>query len=335
MRNLYLALLLPFLLGGCSSEPSIEQSQTQESASFTIDEAKTFFEDIILSNANSEIESCKNVFAPGEFTPLWNNAICSTEGGYYCIQVPINTQYRFRAIRSEFKNCNAQAYGVDAEQRLILLKSRATNSLSMLIVTLIPDRDYADSNKDRTTGRTLSGRDKERFEGLVLGHSVIRGRLFSVEKYEAGFRKKRVCFYNEHEICAEEILAANEMLKNVSILKKAIIQTRDEYESPWEVCVCGGQGCPACNGVGQDWGQNPKPGDNNPGSESGGGSGGGGDFNPGSPDFGSGGTTPPIDPTPTPGTGHGTSYCASCGMKVSPDSSGYYDCSNCGHATRI
>lgn len=315
MRNFYLALLLPFLLGGCSSEPSIEQSQTQESASFTIDEAKTFFEDIILSNANSEIESCKNVFAPGEFTPLWNNAICSTEGGYYCIQVPINTQYRFRAIRSEFKNCNAQAYGVDAEQRLILLKSRATNSLSMLIVTLIPDRDYADSNKDRTTGRTLSGRDKERFEGLVLGHSVIRGRLFSVEKYEAGFRKKRVCFYNGHEICAEKTLAANEMLKNMRVFKCANAKTRSDGES-CELCHNNGNSCPVCGG---GFGNNKSDSDT--------------DYNPGGSSSGDGGKDPTpetvTDPRPD------TPCCTSCGMKVSPDSSGDYYCSNCGHATRI
>lgn len=304
MRNFYLALLLPFLLGGCSSEPSIEQSQTQESASFTIDEAKTFFEDIILSNANSEIESCKNVFAPGEFTPLWNNAICSTEGGYYCIQVPINTQYRFRAIRSEFKNCNAQAYGVDAEQRLILLKSRATNSLSMLIVTLIPDRDYADSNKDRTTGRTLSGRDRERFEGLVLGHSVIRGRLFSVEKYEAGFRKKRVCFYNGHEICTEKTLAANEMLKNMLVFKCANAKTRSDGESTCPICNGNSSHCSACAGGGPSV---PGP-DENPEEENGSGSGGGGGYNPGGSDSGSDDITLP------PSTDYGV-FC-SCGAMI-------------------
>lgn len=330
---LYLMLALPFLGGNCASDPNTGQSELQEPVSFTINEAKEFFESIIQTNVNSRIQPYKNILNPGEFTPQWDNAVCSTEGRFHCVQVPIHAQYRFRTIRSEFKDCSAQAYGVDTEQRLVLLKSRATKALSMLIVTLIPDRDYAESNKDRMTGRSLSDTDKERFEGLVLGHSVIRGRLFSVEQYENGLKKEYVYFYDQSETSAEETLAANQMLKNVSILKKANIQTRGDYESSWEVCTCGGYGCAACNGVGEDWGpsQKPKPGDDNYNGGDGGGD--GSEYNPGEPTSGDGGK----DPTPDSVTDSRPDppCCASCSCTVYPDPSGHYYCSNCGHDTTI
>lgn len=318
---LYLMLALPFLVGNCASDPNVGQSEPQEPVSLTINEAKEFFESIIRANANSGTQPCKNILNPGEFTPQWNNAVCSTEGRYYCVQLPINSQYRFRAIRSEFKECSAQAYRVDAEQRLVLLKSKVTKALSMLIVTLIPDRDYAESNKGRLTGRSFSGNDDDKFQGLVLGHSVIRGRLFSVETYTNGLRKKRVYFYIPDGEYAEKTLIANEMLKNVNVIKKANIHTRNGYESPWDVCVCGGQGCAACNGFGQDWW--PKPDDDDPGKETEDGSGNNEGSNPGSGDVkdatpeesNSGSSSPNITHCPYCNDRLQRLYCVNCCMQ--------------------
>lgn len=321
---LYLMLALPFLGGNCASDPNTGQSELQEPVSFTINEAKEFFESIIQANANSRIQPYKNILNPGEFTPQWDNAVCSTEGRFHCVQVPIHAQYRFRTIRSEFKDCSAQAYGVDTEQRLVLLKSRATKALSMLIVTLIPDRDYAESNKDRMTGRSLSDTDKERFEGLVLGHSVIRGRLFSVEQYENGLKKEYVYFYDQSETSAEETLAANQMLKNIRVFKSMNAMTRSDGENTCPICNGGSSHCSACAGGGPSVpGPDENPEESGPGSE----------YNPGEPTSGDGGK----DPTPDSVTDSRPDppCCASCSCTVYPDPSGHYYCSNCGHDTTI
>lgn len=281
-KNYYLCwgLFLALLAGGCASDLQSERSETPDSTVFTVNDAKVFFESIVQGAGTTPPH--KNLLNPGEFMPQWNQAVSSVDEGCYCIQVPIHTQYRFRALTSIFENCSARAYDVDVEQRLVLLKNRTTSNLSMLIVSLIPDKEYAKSHKNRITGRALSDNDK--FNGLVLGYSVIRGRLFSVEKYENGLRKERLYIYNPDKEYAGKAKIANELLKNISILKSTNVMTRNDMEynpdsdnhegdgtsepetpAPDNTCpYCFGAGCHVCNGTG-NWGWPDNPGEQDPG----------------------------------------------------------------------
>jgi len=98
----------------------------------TVSEARGFYENDIMSRADTECKS-PNVLSPGDYTPQWNNAEMSQNRRIACVDVPIIPTYRYRAIRSEFSRGHANAYRVDISQKLVIVKDRESGAMASYI----------------------------------------------------------------------------------------------------------------------------------------------------------------------------------------------------------
>jgi len=133
----------------------------------TVSEARVFYENDIMSRADTECKS-PNVLSPGDYTPQWDNAEMSQNNRIACVDVPIIPTYRYRAIRSEFSRGHAKAYKVDVSQKLVIVKDRESGAMASYIMSLIPDKGFAAKHKGDISNIFLNANDRGRYSGAIF-----------------------------------------------------------------------------------------------------------------------------------------------------------------------
>ena len=150
---------------------------------FTATEAREFFENKIEKSATkgSGKATCKNNkgLTTGEFTPQWNKAKISQNDIIGSVGVPIISEFRYMAIRSEFVKGKAKAYSVMLSQQLLVVKGKQNNKISQYILTLIPNRAYYSKNKGDISDKFLHTGDKGGFSGIAIYSTIIMLPFFS------------------------------------------------------------------------------------------------------------------------------------------------------------
>ncbi|WP_195460410.1 hypothetical protein [Alistipes sp. D31t1_170403_E11] len=230
MRNLYLALLLPFLLGGCSSEPSIEQFQTQESASFTIEDARSAFQNqFIKSQTRTGQKDNLSPLSPGEFTPQWSDGVHSANNSIISYDIPILSDRKLAAFRATYRDCAAIATHVNVYQKLIVVKDIKTDMISSYILTLIPDTKNA--NEKDILSQFLNCTNKGAFSGLAIYSLPQSNMLVRINKYEQGKKTYGVFLPGCNK---EKFESVKLILKNTYLANKACVTTRAGGEDDWD-----------------------------------------------------------------------------------------------------
>lgn len=230
MRNFYLALLLPFLLGGCSSEPSIEQFQTQESASFTIEDARSAFQNqFIKSQTRTGRKDNLSPLSPGEFTPQWSDGVHSANNSIISYDIPILSDRKLAAFRATYRDCAAIATHVNVYQKLIVVKDIKTDMISSYILTLIPDTKNA--NEKDILSQFLNCTNKGAFSGLAIYSLPQSNMLVRINKYEQGKKTYGVFLPGCNK---EKFESVKLILKNTYLANKACVTTRAGGEDDWD-----------------------------------------------------------------------------------------------------
>lgn len=254
------------LLFACIQDPTTDNPTRKEKQALSIAEAQAFFESQIAQTAitRSGGERKTGGLTPGEFTPQWKNAVTAQNNRIASVDVPILSQYKYRAIRSEFKNGKAKAYTVGVTQKLIVVKSRNSEKIAQYILTLVPDRTYFAKNKGNLCNKFIHNGEKNEFSGLAY-YATPDGRTIRINAYVKG-KKVRGVYIDYHNV--DETKARLKALKQqyaVAFQRAMNVQTRsfgedDFYDCPFcqdagcEACqpfycdVCGGDGCPFCTG---------------------------------------------------------------------------------------
>ena len=158
------ALFLTSCIHG-NDEQSITLSDT--ATDITISEARSFYENEILSRADTECK-CPDMLSPGDYTPQWDNAKMSQNNRIACVDVPIIPTYRYRAIRSEFRRGQAQAYIVNVSQKVVIVKDRESGAMASYIMSLIPDKDFAAKHKGDISDLFLNANDRGKYSGAIF-----------------------------------------------------------------------------------------------------------------------------------------------------------------------
>ena len=166
-----------FLFSLCAILSCTEKYNFNETAStdntqtsLIVQEAKEFFANnyAAYAYARSGGKTDANKYLnPGDFTPMWEKSVVSQNAGYVNVDVPIISQNRFRVLRSEIRNGQAQAYKVVVTQRLVISKDIESGKQLSYLMNFIPDRKYYAQNKGNV-GNHVTSLGKEDFSGLIV-----------------------------------------------------------------------------------------------------------------------------------------------------------------------
>ena len=183
IKRLYLPILYLLLLPSCLSSNFDKQDVVVgEGGEITITQAREFFEQEFLTRNDDSTRY--GVLLPGDFTPIWDEAIVSQNHRIASVDVPIIPQYTYKAICSDYRLGKATAYAVTVSQKLIVVKSITTGELSHYVMSLIPDKEFAVKHKGNISNIFLNANDRGSFSGIVL--YTHNGCPVTVNKYVDG-----------------------------------------------------------------------------------------------------------------------------------------------------
>ncbi len=158
-----ISLFLTSCIAGIERDISISAG---EDAEISVEQARKFFEQELLTR-NDDTPS-PNILSPGDFTPQWDNAQISQNYRIACVDVPIIPTYRYRAIRSEFRRGQAQAYIVNVSQKVVIVKDRESGAMASYVMSLIPDKDFAAKHKGDISDLFLNANDRGKYSGAIF-----------------------------------------------------------------------------------------------------------------------------------------------------------------------
>lgn len=158
-----ISLFLTSCIAGIERDISISAG---EDAEITVEQAREFFEQELLTR--NDDTPTPNILSPGDFTPQWDNAQISQNYRIACVDVPIIPTYRYRAIRSEFRRGQAQAYIVNVSQKVVIVKDRESGAMASYVISLIPDKDFAAKHKGDISDLFLNANDRGKYSGAIF-----------------------------------------------------------------------------------------------------------------------------------------------------------------------
>lgn len=170
-------------LFSCTEKYDINEASSTNDAqtSLIIQEAKEFFANNYSASMRSGGTTDSNKYLnPGDFTPMWENSMVSQNAEYINVDVPIISQNRFRVLRSEISNGQAQAYKVAVTQRLVISKDIESGKQLSYLMNFIPDRKYYAQNKGNV-GNHVTSLGKKGFSGLIVYALCPRNYPFKIE----------------------------------------------------------------------------------------------------------------------------------------------------------
>ena len=220
-----ISLFLTSCIAGIERDISISSG---EDAEISVEQARKFFEQELLTR-NDDTPS-PNILSPGDFTPQWNNAQISQNYRIACVDVPIIPTYRYRAIRSEFRRGQAQAYIVNVSQKVVIVKDRESGAMASYVMSLIPDKDFAAKHKGDISDLFLNANDRGRFSGMIV--YTYHNTPIRLSKYVAGKRVEGIstCGVEDIQQYKERLRKIYYDLSGIKVYKSSYITSRSEWD---------------------------------------------------------------------------------------------------------
>lgn len=222
----------------CVNDASIVERSTQDNeTSLSIAEAQAFFEKQVGSSLTTRLQSDdkSQTLPPGDFSPQWQSARICQNKDIANVDVPILSQYRYMAFRSDVFNGTGKAYSVNITQKLVIAKNTKTNKLGYYIITLIPDKDYYASNKKGITDQFISCGTGGNYSGWVI-YSIPEIKMpIAVKYYKDGKAEMNFVIPKLNGKSNAASKAFVRFINSIRFAKLQSIQTRsfgeDDYDS--------------------------------------------------------------------------------------------------------
>ena len=124
--RLLLLICSAAVIPDCAKIPELHEQEAEPDSrvSLSVEEARRYFESeygtlSVTKTVNGEARV--PWLMPGDITPMWEKAVESWKGNTASVDVEVIPTYRYRAVRSEFRNGKAEAYSVDVYQKLVVV----------------------------------------------------------------------------------------------------------------------------------------------------------------------------------------------------------------------
>lgn len=139
------------LVWSCVDTDFLESKSQQENADFSLKEAKDFFEKQMEQYplTTRSLKDAGTRLTAGDFIPKWDKAIASSQSNLACYDIPIDTEFKYKAISVTYEHGRAVVKNANVCQKLLIVKDTKVKLLGQYILTLIPDKKYENKNKDR------------------------------------------------------------------------------------------------------------------------------------------------------------------------------------------
>lgn len=246
--QLWIAFVIPLLLYSCINDPGLEHEPAPPPTDklLTVGEARAYFEQQITHETRSG--HARSTFLPENFTPEWNDAIQAENGKVTRVDVPIRSNTRLRALRSEYTDCAAQPYIVDVAVKLVVLQKFGLKShLSQYLMLLVPDRAYYANHKNGMDEIVPESDDMKNYSGYAIYYQLYSNKPSYISKYSKGGIVEHLGLTNEQEGYEERVKQMQIILSQIRFAKSSCVQTRIGGEID-EVIIygCGNCRCSPC-----------------------------------------------------------------------------------------
>lgn len=241
--------LLAFFLTSCVHNNITDVAVQNPEESFTVEEARNFFENYVSSHAVTRSDDGFNGLIPGDFAVNWDDAMSSSRQNYHNIEFTINAEFSFIVFRSEFEGGMTHPYTVPAYQKLVSVKNSQQDRLSNYVMTIIPDKEYASKFKNFDPQRFAIYGDHGDFSGYIV-YSTIDTESIPVQitRFKLGQKNLDLSLFKFSNKDFQKLNEMHEILDEFKIIRiKQSLSTRsfgeDGYwieevvitpEEPWD-----------------------------------------------------------------------------------------------------
>lgn len=202
------------LLWSCSIKSDLESSRPD----FSIEEARSVFEQAIsgaASKSSSNVSaSHKSRLSPGEFVPVWEDAVYSKEDGVPSYSVPILSQYKLYSYFGPYSTHRI------SERRRVVRQE--------LVVSKCPDCPQGKC-EIRSTVKRPNLRQTEPFTGLIINTDLVTNSINTVGVFGKGaLRRELVPFSPDGVIDTCQLVKVCRLLSYYCIARKENLVTKSD-----------------------------------------------------------------------------------------------------------
>lgn len=173
--------ILLFICTSCSIDRDVAQNG-EELQNELINEAKNIFE--LETTRTASIGEREGLLMQlGTMTPLWDLSRLSLDNNLYCIDVPLLSDYRYRAMIIN----GEKATMVPVYHNIVYVKSSATKQMSQYLHYYIPDIHYVRRHKEDLTEKYVNCGNRGDFCGIEI-FTDIKGVVWRINRYNEGIK---------------------------------------------------------------------------------------------------------------------------------------------------
>lgn len=217
------------LVWSCVDTDFLESKSQQENADFRLKEAKDFFEKQMEQyplTARS-LKDAGTSLTAGDFIPKWDKAIASSQSNLACYDIPIDTEFKYKAISVTYEHGRAVVKNANVYQKLLIVKDTKVKLLGQYILTLIPDKKYENKNKDRICDSFINCMGKGSFTGVAIYTIPQTDFIIRVNRYEGGIKMKSISLLNSKCKSQDKIALMKSILGGIQLRRGSSITTRN------------------------------------------------------------------------------------------------------------
>ena len=233
-RTLLLATAIVSIILVCCTKkdmdiPSLPADSAEDAGRLTIMQSKLFFENLTAKRnaVTKAADDHSNRLIIGDFAPNWDNAIASNDGIIGSVDVPIESQMKYVALRQYRDDNTTFISRTPLYQKLIFVKNDTLNSIFPYLLSLIPDKDFYINHRDEDiAGNFINLGNKGGFSGLAIYTTTYTGYLIRASRFENGIYVDGAFVLDPHHPFEENALKAESFLKGIKIMRIVGIATK-------------------------------------------------------------------------------------------------------------
>lgn len=209
----------------CTDKEIIKSENRINKNDFNIQEFKDYWENQVSTRYLNEE---KMGFTPSNYIPVWDKFILSENGSILNVELPIQTEIKYKILQSEIKHQNASVHKVDVIQKIVFAKNTNTKKISQYLVTLIPKH-----NRYGILNTNVMNSKNSKYEGWIFYSLPFMKAPFKIEKYIDGEKVLSIIIPKSKDKKALSIKVLKNILGNMQIATYHSITTRsseDDYD---------------------------------------------------------------------------------------------------------
>lgn len=247
MKNIYYLYVI-FIVSICAvTFPSCQDTLSLgnekiiggEGKGLSVNEAREFFEKDMSEKASRSGKDKKEqkyytqyfMLPVGDFTPKWEEGISTDAPTLYSVDVPIETSYRYRAIRIDEKT--NKPYTTTCYHEMVVVKDQ-DGKMGYRIVFYIPDREYDLTHGGDISRQLTNGLGMGDYSGLKI-YTNTEGQFTRVNRFLNGEKIQAINLNTKQspKEFAINLLRSLKIIGKIHIQRQKIKTTISRGEDDW------------------------------------------------------------------------------------------------------